>query len=132
MPEDTHPAGASQTGGQTTAPVAGGGFPPPPPIASGEEVYDQIMSKIEPELTTAQLPVLKDKYKDEMPDAAKVRADRYQKAFAEYDKQYAQYMQTQAAAVSAFKNQIHNSAESYSQQTETQALGNIESAISIS
>ena len=84
---------SGQAGGAIGDDVQGGTtpLPPPPVIPSGEEMYDQIMSQIEPDLVTAQLPLLKEKYKDETPEQAKARADRYNRAFAEYEKQFAAY-----------------------------------------
>ncbi len=121
---DTNPT--SQTAGGAIT----GSFPPPPPIPSGEEVYDTIISKIEPELTTAQLPLLKDKYKDETPEAAKARAERYAKAFEEYDKQYAVYTAAQQKGIQSYEKQFMQGIQTMEASTEASKLEDISSAIS--
>lgn len=105
-------------------------LPAPPAIPSGEEIYDQIMGKIEPELMTAVLPTLKEKYKDETPEAAKVRAQRYQVAFAEYDKQYAVYLQSQEGTMRSYQMNLGRAVENVARDDEAPKLGDLESAIS--
>jgi hypothetical protein len=56
--------------------------------ASGQQLYDELMAIIEPDLTTTQLPLLREKYNNESPKETQVRAERYTKAYGEYDKQY--------------------------------------------
>lgn len=131
MAENTNPTnGAGASGGTDPTVVAGAAFPPPPPIPSGEEVYDTLMSKIEPELTTAQLPFLKDKYKDETPEAAKIRAERYQKAFAEYDKQYAEYTTAQQKGLQSYQKQFMQGIQTMEDSAQASKLDEISSAIS--
>ena len=63
----------------------------PPEILSGSEIYDRIMGEIEPELVIAELSRIAERTKTENPEQRKVRAERYTKAFAEYDKRFAEY-----------------------------------------
>lgn len=66
------------------------GIPVTIPMAmSGEQIFDAIMGKIEPELMTSQVKTLKEKYAHESAADKKARNARYKKAYAEYDKQYA-------------------------------------------
>lgn len=109
---------------------AGTQLPAPPAIPSGEEIYDRIMGQIEPELVTAVLPTLKEKYKDETQEEAKVRAVRYQKAFAEYDKQYAAYLQSQEGALRSYQMNLGRAVENVARSDEAPHLGDLESAIS--
>jgi len=44
-------------------------------------LYDSLMAEIEPELTTARLPQLKEEYEDETEEEAKDRSERYKHAF---------------------------------------------------
>ena len=105
-------------------------FPPPPPIPGGEEVYDRIMGGIEPELTTAQLPLLKEKYANETPEAAKARADRYEKAFQEYDVQYAAFQASQAQGIHSYEKQFMQGVQAVEASVEASKLDQISSAIS--
>lgn len=88
-----------------------------------------IMGGIEPDLTTAQLPLLKEKYKDEMPEQAKERAERYSKAFAEYDRQYAQFTAAQEKAVSEYERQFMQGVQDLQRGSETVQLTELSSAI---
>lgn len=123
--------GTAATGTQTGA-GDDSAIPAPPPIPSGEEVYNMLMEKIEPELMTAQIPLLQEKYKDETPEDAKVRAERYRKAFEEYDKKYAEYQLTIDSSVRVFSHDVLKGAETIATTDDTSALQNIESAISSS
>ena len=114
---------------QTAVAQVAGMFPPPPPIPSGEEVYDKIMSGIEVDLTTSQLPLLKEKYQGETPEEARARAERYQKAFAEYDRQYALYVQTQEQALAAYKQQFTKGIQTIEQSNDASQLDQLSSAI---
>lgn len=60
-------------------------LPTPPNNLTGDELYDSIMAKIEPELLTANLPRIKDLTQNETPDQRRARAARYTAAFAAYD-----------------------------------------------
>jgi len=64
----------------TTDPTTGTPIPIDPSL-TGDEIYDRIMTGIEPELTTEQLPTLSEKYKDETDEQKQARADRYNAAF---------------------------------------------------
>jgi hypothetical protein len=63
----------------------------PPDILSGSEIYDHIMGEIEPELVIAELSHIAERTKAETPEQRKARAERYTKAFAEYDTRFKQY-----------------------------------------
>jgi len=93
------------------------GIPVIPAPKSGAEVYNGIMGTIEPELMTDQIPLMKEKYKDETPEQKKARGQRYAKAMEEYDRCYAQYLQEQDAKVRSFKiGAIHYVEERASQR----------------
>jgi hypothetical protein len=105
-------------------------LPVAPLIPSGADIYRTLMQPIEPELLPDVLPTLKEKYKGETPDQAKARSARYTKAFAEYDKQYAVYMSALQAKVHTYKRQAVASVEQKDRQNDTDAMNNLESAIS--
>ena len=98
-------------------------------IPTGDQLYNMLMSKIEPDLTTDQLPLLDEKYKNETPEQAQVRAARYEKAFAEYDKQLAAYLATLEAKVHQYQSTARKSLEHEERAKEEQALTGLEQEI---
>jgi hypothetical protein len=59
-----------------------------PEVISGRELYDSIMNRIEPELTSANYPKIRELTANETTEQRKKRAERYIKAFAEYDRRF--------------------------------------------
>ena len=98
-------------------------------IPTGEELYNTLMSKIEPDLTTDQLPLLDAKYAGETPDQTKARAERYEKAFAEYEKQLAAYLSTLKGKVHDFQSTARKSLEHEAKEKEETELGSLEQQI---
>ncbi len=125
MADPTNP-----TSGQGDGSTGGSGSPlpalPPMPV-DGAEVYDQIMGAIEPDLTNAQRPLLIEKYKDETPEQTQVRMERYNQAFAEYEKQYKAYRVKRDGEMRSFENTLRKSVEKSATSDETNALQNLES-----
>src|SRR5205814_1812909 len=105
-------------------------LPPPPLILDGQEVYDMLMGQIERDLVTAQLPLLKETYKDETPEQSKARAERYNRAFAEYDKQYAAYIKQQEQQLQGYQRNFLSNLQTLNQSTEESGLDEISAAIS--
>jgi hypothetical protein len=58
-------------------------------VGVGQLVYDTIMGRIEPELTTAFRPFLESLYATENPAQRAKRMERYKAAFAKYEREYA-------------------------------------------
>ena len=99
-------------------------------IPTGDQLYNMLMSKIEVDLTTDQLPLLDEKYKNETPEQAQVRAQRYEKAFAEYDKQLAAYLAGLEAKVREYQTTARKSVEHEERVHEEEQLTGIEQEIS--
>lgn len=102
----------------------------PPSIPQGNEVYDMLMAKIEPDLVTTQLPLLDAKYKNETPAEAKSRSERYEKAFAEYDKQMEEYLANLRTQVRVYQSTARASVEHEERAKEEQELTGLEQAMS--
>lgn len=98
-------------------------------IPTGDELYNLLMSKIEPDLTTDQLPLLDAKYKGETPEQAQARAERYEKAFAQYDKELAQYIATLKAKIKTYQHTAMQSLEHEEKVKEEQELSGLEHAM---
>ena len=97
-------------------------------IPSGDELYNMLMAKIEPDLMTDQLPLLDQKYNGETPEQAQARAKRYEVAFAEYDKQLAAYLAALEAKVRQYQSTARKSLEHDDRSKEEQELSGLEQA----
>ena len=104
-------------------------MPNPPKIPSGQEIYDSIMQKIEPELVSAVIPTLKEKYKDETPEAKEARKKRYNNAFAKYQKEFKAYMEKIHEESHKYVLDLRNSMEEKSRAKEEDELSSLESQI---
>lgn len=88
------------------------------------------MSQIEPELTSTQLPLLSEKYKDETPVQGEARKERYNAAFAKY-------YETMERFFAALEEQVHRyhreSLKSLEEQhratTEADSLSSLETQL---
>jgi hypothetical protein len=60
----------------------------PPSLKPGAELYDSIMSAIEPDLVSTAIPHLRTKYRGESPADRRTRADRYLSALEEYERRF--------------------------------------------
>lgn len=101
----------------------------PPPVLSGTELYDSIMGDIEPELLSANLPLLKDAYANETPDERAARAARYQAAYAEYDARFAKNCNDWNKQLHAYKRHALHNVESRVQTKESAELSSLESSL---
>jgi len=80
-------------------------------LPTGTQIYDGIMGKIEPELTTAMLETLEEKYRDESTEEHQMRMARYDVAFAEYDKQYGSFLMRLKVRADACRKSARKSSE---------------------
>lgn len=90
--------------------------------ALGNDVYDQIMAEIEPELTTASIPLLDEKYKDETPEQAEERAQRYNRAFAAF---HVKLQENQAQWISQFERLRREAMVTMEKDDRTQEQGDL-------
>lgn len=112
-----------QTTGQQSA--AGDFFahlPKPLALPYPEEVYDRLMEQIEPELMTAQLPTLDERYKDEAPEQADARRERYAKAFAAYDEKFREYRRDIESQARRYQRTAVSSTEEQSRLREQERI----------
>ncbi len=111
-------------------PLAGLPMDPKTGQPSGEQIYDMLMAKIDPELLSASLPTLEEKYKNETPEQKKARGERYKLAFEQYDAAYQEYMRGIAQGVHSFQHSAMASVESDDKAREQADLQSLDSAIS--
>lgn len=84
---------------------------PIPTIPTTIELYDLLMREIEPELTSRSVGGLALKYRSETREQASVRAERYAKAFREYDRRLETYIGELNAAIRKFGKEAAASME---------------------
>lgn len=100
-----------------------------PTIPGGQELYDQIMQEIEPELTSDGIKTLKAKYKDQSKADHQKRMERYKKAFHAFIKEYQQYQAEQKSAARSYGKTLVQSIEKRAVESDSEKLGDLESAI---
>ncbi|OGJ56027.1 hypothetical protein A2635_04955 [Candidatus Peribacteria bacterium RIFCSPHIGHO2_01_FULL_51_9] len=96
-------------------------------IPSGEEVYNAIMGRIDPDLLTGTIPTLETKYKGESEMQRAARLERYKKAYKEYDRQYAAWTQEVQVLVARARREALQSAEKKERVKEEQILQSLDS-----
>ena len=83
----------------------------PPTIPTGKELYDALMSHIEPELTSEGSKGLDVKYTDESAEDKARRMQRYELAFERYEQSYREYMDTLDAQVVRYRREAFSRSE---------------------
>ena len=101
-----------------------------PVIPTGEEIYNQIMSEIEPDLVNCTEEELNKKYADESKGDKEARMQRYQKAMEEYDKRYEKFVSNLTGEVNIYQKKEIASLERKNNAEEKEQLSDLESAIS--
>lgn len=96
-------------------------------IPTGQEIYDGLMRKIEPELLTKNLKTLDAPYKKETEAARTARYKRYSKAFTGYKKAFKAWSATFKRAVNAYKRSSVKAAEQAAKSEEETMMSNLES-----
>lgn len=106
-----------------------GGLPEPPPVPGADEIYDMIMSGIEPDLTLVNMGSMREKYTKETPAENKKRLARYDAAFKEYNRQFGIYAAALQAQGHRYQRAARSLAEGRDRQGEQTALKTISSTI---
>lgn len=105
-------------------------LPQPPKVLSGQEIYDLIMGQIDGDLTSTRLPLLSQTYMNETPEEKRARADRYTKAFAEYDKKFREYSDKWDADFRTYKRMAIQTIETKAREGgENDQLTSIENSL---
>jgi len=95
-------------------------------VPSGAEIYDSIMSKINPDLLIANLDSLDAKYANESSEDRKARYAHYEKSYAAYDKAFAEWTKELSTAVTKYKHDALKSAEAQTKVEEGEKLSALE------
>ncbi len=99
-------------------------------IPSGDEIYDALMSKIEPELMRDNLLHLDELYAGESEEDRAVRYQRYADAFVAYKEALREWMTRLQQAMHDYRQALVLAAEDVDQQEKGYALQGLESKIS--
>ncbi len=88
-----------------------------------------IMSQIEPELMTASLETLAERFGNENPEQARARKERYERAFAEYTKRFQEFTVHLQNVVHEYKRVAIATAEAQARKSDARDLSNLESSM---
>lgn len=104
--------------------------PTPLVFPTGDELYDQLMGSIEPELLTENIPHLDDKYTNESEDNRAKRYEHYTKSYEQYDEAFAAWHTNFHKKVTVYRREALRSAERESKTEEVPVLAQLEQDIS--
>lgn len=95
-------------------------------IPTGREIYDALMSAIDMELVTDNIPHLDEKYEGESSEERKKRYQRYQQSYEKYDAAFKGWIGSLRGAVDAYRHDALRSAEAVSAEEEAKELSQLE------
>jgi hypothetical protein len=98
-------------------------------LPTGEQIYDSIMCRIEPELMLANLDKLDLLYQGESAEEHSTRYARYGASFAEYRTQYNAWIQSLRGAVDVYKNAVVKASQAVNKASEDSELAAISSQL---
>lgn len=101
-----------------------------PTIPTKDELYDLLMSQIEPDLTNSQLPLLTQKYASETDTEHTERMVRYAKAFTAYYKALDAYFANLNAQIADYNRGLVEGVKGQVQAEEQKQLSSLESMFS--
>lgn len=103
-----------------------------PNVPATEALYDWIMGHVEPELVRANLQGLDAKYAAETPEQKAARAERYNRAFAEYERLLAEYLHRLNAQVNTYKRVAYQTMEDLHRSEDADVMTDLFAIISAS
>lgn len=98
-----------------------------PVIPNPNKLYNELMWHIEPELTSGVIPTLEEKYKNETPEQAEARAERYNQAYEKFQKALLAYFDRLNAKIREYGKQALTSLEKIEREEEENVLKQMES-----
>lgn len=99
-------------------------------LPRGEDIYDALMGRIEPDLLTTNIPHLDEKYAGETTEEKAARYKRYEAAYAAYDAAFQQWIAELHVRAGGYRRDALRSAEQKDRQQEAAALSSLESQLS--
>lgn len=80
------------------------------------------MGQIEPELLRANIPLLPEKYKDELPEQREVRRMRYAEAYHKYDEALQAYVAETELQIQKYKREAMQSLEKKNRSQDEESI----------
>jgi hypothetical protein len=96
---------------------------------SVEQLYDLLMEQIEPDLMLETIPLLDYLYLEETPEQWKIRAERYEKAFATFEMNMEKLLGAWNKNLVAFKDDAMNKLKKQSERQESDEISTIDRSI---
>lgn len=93
---------------------------------SGDELYDSIMGSIEPDLLLANMPQVVLDMEHDTKDAKAERIERYNRAFAEYDRRLAEHKRDWDKSYNAYKRASMESLSGFLNAADKDRMTDIE------
>ena len=115
-PQDQTHTDAAVSPSNTDVPV----FPNP------DKLYNELMWKIEPELTSDAVETLSEKYKGETEEQAEIRAERYNQAYEKFQKALFAYFDKLNTKIREYGRQAIASLEKIEREEEEEAMKQME------
>ncbi len=97
-----------------------------PLLQSGSDLYEAIMGSIEPDLLLSNMPQVILEMQHDTDERKAERAERYSKAFAEYDRRLTEHKKSWDAAYNAYRHSSMESLTRFLQAADTEHMTDIE------
>lgn len=97
-----------------------------PPLMSGDELYDSIMGSIEPDLLISNMPQVVLDMEHDTQEVKTERIERYNRAFAEYDRRLAEHKQDWDKAYTEYKRASMESLSGFLNAADKDRMTDIE------
>lgn len=95
-------------------------------VPTGTDVYNGIMSGIEPDLVSDMIPLLEMKYAGETPAQNAVRLARYRAAYEEYERRFAAWATEMSQLVTKYRKGALKLQEQESREKDSSELLSLE------
>ncbi len=93
-----------------------------------EEIYNILMSEIEPELMTGMIPMLDDLYIEETPEEKKERGERYARAFILFQERFQDFCGAWKQSLLSIKHHYVQKKEGQDQQEDQYHMDELETS----
>ena len=101
-------------------------MPQPPPLMSGDELYDSIMGSIEPDLLLSNMPQVVLAMEHDSEEAKAERIERYNRAFAEYDRRLKEHKEDWDRAYGQYRRASMENLHAFVSAAEAARMTDIE------
>lgn len=100
-----------------------------PYVLNSEDIYNLVMGRIEPDLTTPMLPLLDDLYMNETKEQRAERAEWYNKVFARFEIDYQTFMNKMKDYYMGMQRRVTSSVRAFKENAEKESTRAIEDSL---